>query len=96
MIQTNQVLFIEKLKVVPNSSILELHMQDVCNLIVYVFECRNHISISTHEDKGFFKTEESFTMATSVPDGSRRNPANCNNKRVYWNGIPRRECYPRI
>lgn len=33
-------------------------------------------------------------MATSVPDGSRRNPANCNNKRVYWNGIPRRECYP--
>lgn len=58
MIQTNKVLFIEKLKVVPNSSILELHMQDVCNLIVYVFECRNHISISTHEQS--FKRTKDF------------------------------------
>lgn len=58
MIQTNQVLFIEKLKVVPNSSILELHMQDVCNLIVYVYECRNHISISSHEQS--FKRTKDF------------------------------------
>lgn len=71
MIQTNQVLFIEKLKVVPNSSILELRMLDVCNLIVYVFECRNHISheYSFKRTKDFLRQRKALLWRQVFPMG---------------------------